>query len=1278
MAYRTTRAKGFRPTLKNPQKRTISHSDAVQHRRHWRRRYWWTWPGEIPEKLAPLYWWRCPGCYCFPTDYISFQPSGDLLSDHIRTRCELDLTAETIGLEGWENAALRAIHYDEGTGVWIIAGGAKEEEGLGVTGGVRAAYSRDNGHTWTDISDKFAKTNHKKESDTQAETEEENYDFIHSITSDGVGNWVAVGGYTAAWDDSGARIWYAHNVTDEWKFGTEAGEKDGEEQEGDTSAEGNIEPGYIAGIGSAITAVTFGDGVFISGCGDTVKSSEESASENTETPRGICLVSVDKGETWYFPQENKQNEEEEEESELVSGRFYDIEVSCGYWIGCGYNRVDKSERVCYISNDSGETWYPWTFNGEEWSNKDTEDVEDTEDTEGTEEDEGVYTTYPDELKFRTLTYVEECGVWLAGCEGNSNDYPMGTLWYSDGPEVTEDGTPTIDFVPLINYVPNLATTDILAVSGSQLLPEGAGTVNVCDMQIMAIGYNNPENTEDMEEDTPEAPEDENTGLLYITNSCDTQDGSGDCNSWFFKNENASDFPELHSIRFGARTYLGVGDSGALFRGTPQMSIITDEKSGSVTGTVYSCSNWWVCGRTGNITITPHYGISGQTEVTISWNITGDDDERLTLELCNKDGGKTSIILNYTSQLDYDRPANYLDVNIEAENKDYSVVMSGFSLDIGRLEQAAWRAVYYDKKTDIWLIGGGLGTTSAGAVTGGLAAAMSKDSGQTWEDITDNFPVYDYPKEENSEDSSGSSSSRTSFIHSITSDGNGTYVAVGRNGASSNLAAIWYTQDLGGCWHYGTLKNKNEDEEGGEDDTKKNISDNCQEDENTSDNGNSSKGPLDGAGGSIQFVTYDLITKKFISGTGDNSAYKCLTSSDGKKWEFPEAENETTQTPEGEKEGGEPEINDHGARFFQIVCVDPKELESEESEGSEESEESENPKSLWVACGYSSESKSGDHAHEAHDDSYWSEDEGKTWTPWAFSEPRPKPDAENTDGSGDIQYVQWRSIVWVPRCKLFLAAGEGKDTAGKIWMSKDGKTWCHMKGVTGETRHTCLLNIPDEQLTVAIGYASSTASTDDNEDDKDPCEEGGGGRSGDGETYTLFGCPTSGDTEGEEGSEENKCVCPENYSGEENSDDSSPSCQEWIKTDSGDLYRLYWVEYGNGVYIGAGNCGSLFIGSVALTIFTGNSSDCATGTVDSGSNWYVCETHLQNEGDKLQLTPRAGGCDETDVELCWSFKESEGDSNNPQRSWIRICNNGGNSTYITVVYTPESDSSEETK
>jgi len=197
MAYRTTRAKGFQPTLKNPQKRTILRSDAVQHRRYWRRRYWWTWPGEIPEKLAPLYWWRCPGCYCYPTDYISFQPGGDTLSDHIRTRCELDLTAGTIGLEGWEGAALRAIHYDEGSATWVIAGGAKEEEGIGVTGGVRAAYSKDNGHTWVDISDKFEKTNHKKQNGNSGEeSSEENYDFVHALASDGAGNWVAVGGFS--------------------------------------------------------------------------------------------------------------------------------------------------------------------------------------------------------------------------------------------------------------------------------------------------------------------------------------------------------------------------------------------------------------------------------------------------------------------------------------------------------------------------------------------------------------------------------------------------------------------------------------------------------------------------------------------------------------------------------------------------------------------------------------------------------------------------------------------------------------------------------------------------------------------------------------------------------------------------------------------------------------------------------------------------------------------------------------------------------------------------
>ncbi|MCD7890179.1 MAG: hypothetical protein LUG23_09780 [Oscillospiraceae bacterium] len=1239
----------------------------MQHRRYWRRRYWWTWPGEIPEKLAPLYWLRCPGCYCFPTDYISFQPSGDSLSDHIRTRCELDLTAETIGLEGWQNAALRAVHYDEGTAVWVIAGGAKEEKGLGVTGGVRAAYSRDNGHTWVDISEKFQKTNHKKKDEEGAEDETENYDFVHSLASDGAGNWVAVGGYTAAHNDSGGRIWYAHNVTDEWKFGVET-----EEEEDTEEQEENGNPGYIAGVGSAITAVTFGDGVFVSGCGDTTSEEENEDEEGKETPRGVCMISNDKGETWYFPQENKQTEEEEG-GNLISGRFYDIEINCGYWIGCGYNRVDKSERVCYISNDRGETWHPWTFNGQIWE-KVEEDTEGMEGTEGTEDNEDISTVYPDELKFRTLTYVEECGIWLAGCEGNNNDYPMGTLWYSDGPEVDEDGNPSIDFIPLINYVPNLATTDILAVSGSQLLPEGAGATNVCDMQIMAIGYNNPENTEtkeDTEEETPEDSLDENTGLMYITNSCDTQNGGGDCNSWFFKNENASDFPELHSIRFGARTYLGVGDGGSLFRGTPQMSIITDKTSGSVTGTVYSCSNWWVCGRTGNITITPHYGISGQTEVVISWNIAGEGDERLTLELCNKDGGKTSIILNYTTELDYDRPANYLDVNIDNEDKDYSVVMSAFSINIDRLEQAAWRTVYYDKYADIWLIGGGLSTGSGGAVTGGLAAAMSEDGGQTWIDITDNFPVLDYPSEEEEEEEKP----RYSFIHSITSDGNGTYVAVGGNGngneSLNNAAGIWYTKNLGGCWYFATVEGDDNNEDNIEEDTPGD----CQNGNNNNDNNNNGKiGTIEGAGDFIQYVTYDPLTEKFISGTGDNSAFKCLTSSDGKTWKFPEKENSQTMTIE------ESETTNHGSQFFQIVCVDPKEIESEETE---ETEETEGVKSLWVACGYSSILTSGDHSHEAHDDSYWSEDEGKTWTPWAFSEPRP---GEKDDSSNDIRYAHWRSVVWVPQCKLFLAGGEGPTgPVGKIWMSKDGKTWCCMGDVTGEMRLTCLLNVPDEQLTVAIGYHTTASDNNDqeSEEEKDPCEEGGGGRSGDGEIYTLFGCPTSEETESEEGGEtkENKCVCPENYTdAEEGGEDHSPSCLKWIQTESGDLYRLYWVDYNNGVYIGVGNCGSLFIGSVALTIFTDESSDCATGTVNSGSNWYVCETHLQEEGDTLQLTPRAGGCDETSVKLCWSFKENETeenetDSNNPQRSWIRICNNGGNSTYITVVYTPNNNQEE---
>jgi len=1263
MAYRTTRAKGFQPILKNPQKRTILRSDAVQHRRYWRRRYWWTWPGEIPEKLSPLYWWRCPGCYCFPTDYISFQPSGDTLSDHIRTRCELDLTAGTIGLEGWEGAALRAIHYDEGSATWVIAGGAKEEEGIGVTGGVRAAYSKDNGHTWVDISDKFEKTNHKKQNGNSGEeSSEENYDFVHALASDGAGNWVAVGGYSASWDDSGARIWYAHNVADEWKFATEAtnGEEDGEPEEK------TGEPGYIPGIGSAITAVTFGDGVFISGCGDTALPTEDTGAETKKTPRGICLVSADKGATWYFPQENKR-EENEERSDLISGRFYDIEVSCGYWIGCGYNRVDESDRVCYISGDRGETWHPWTFSGVTWNKEEQEENGDSTGS-GDDDDEGINATYPDELKFRTLTYVEDCGIWLAGCEGNNNDYPMGTLWYSDGPGVDEEGNPSIDFIPLINYVPNLATTDILAVGGSQLLPEGAGAVNVCDAQIMAIGYNNPENTdtgEDTEgEETPGTDDDKNTGLMYITNSCDTQSGSGDCNSWFFKNENTSDFPELHSIRFGARTYLGVGDESALFRGTPQMSIITDESSGSITGTVYSCSNWWVCGRTGSISIRPHYGISGETEVTISWNTAGEEDERLELELCNKDGGKTSIIINYTTELDYDRPANYLDVSIDAEDKDYSVVMSAFSLNIDRLEQAAWRAVYYDEKTDVWLVGGGLSTTNNGAVTGGLAAAMSEDGGQTWQDITDNFPVCDYP----SDDEEGEqSTTRQSFIHSITSDGNGTYVAVGNRGSSSSTAGIWYTNNLGGCWHFATIENEGGTDTGEEPGT----AGNCQKSDDVS--GSSDAGKLDGAGDGIQYVTYDPLTSLFISGTGDDSAYKCLTSSDGKTWKYPEKKNETAQTVAEEK--GEPETNQHGARFFQITCVDPSELESEETEKTDEGEEK--VKSLWVACGYTASRGSGDHTHEQHDDSYWSEDEGKTWTPWAFSEPRPKPDAGEDDNNNDERYARWRSVVWVPRCKLFLAAGEGTETAGSIWMSKDGKTWCHMEGVTGNTRHTCLLNVPDETLTVVIGFKNATTTTtaeEAEEEEKAPCAEDGSGNPGDGEIYTLFGCPSSEETTGEEEGE-NKCVCPEDYtSGEEGGEENSPSCLEWVQTESGDLYRLYWVDYGNGVYIGAGNCGSLFIGSVALTIFTGNNSDCATGTVDSGSNWYVCETHLQNEGDTLQLTPRAGGCDETDVKLCWSFKkdeENDGD-NNPQRSWIRICNNGGNSTYITVVYTPNSD------
>lgn len=1240
----------------------------MQHRRYWRRRYWWTWPGEIPEKLAPLYWWRCPGCYCFPTDYISFQPSGDSLSDNIRTRCELDLTAETIGLEGWEGAALRAIHYDEGTATWVIAGGAKEEDSIGVTGGVRAAYSKDNGHTWVDISEKFQKTNHKKSTETKDGEEDENYDFVHSLASDGAGNWVAAGGYTAALNDSGARIWYAHNVTDEWKFGVEATE---EEDKDEGQAEESTGAGHIAGVGSAITAVTFGDGVFISGCGDTALADEPESEEKKETPRGVCMVSNDKGETWYFPQENKQQEEDEESAELVSGRFYDIEVNCGYWLGCGYNRADKSERVCYISNDRGETWHPWTFNGVTWSKEATEGEGGTN-SGGGDDNEGVSTAYPDELKFRTLTYVEDCGIWLAGCEGNNNDYPMGTLWYSDGPEVDGDGNPSIDFVPLINYVPNLATTDILAVSGSQLLPEGAGQTNVCDMQIMAIGYNNPENTaspdEDAEEDeTPETGENENIGLMYITNSCDTQSGSGDCNSWFFKNENASGFPELHCIRFGARTYLGVGDNGALFRGTPQMSIITDESSGSITGTVYSCSNWWVCGRTGSISIRPHYGISGETEVTISWNTAGEEDERLALELCNKDGGKTSIIINYTTELDYDRPANYLDVNIDTEDKDYSVVMSAFSLNIDRLETAAWRAVYYDKENKIWIVGGGLSTTSDGAVTGGLAAAMSTDNGQTWEDITDNFPVKDYPDEE--EDEEGENE-RKSFIHSITSDGKGTYVAAGNRG--DGTAGIWYTKNLEGCWHYATTTGS--DENGNENDTGNSTPGDCQENGGgSSDESGSTTGTLTEAGSAIQYVTYDPLTSLFVAGTGDNSPYKCLTSSDGKTWKFPEKENGTTAAAEDE-EKGEPETNDHGARFFQIACVDPKELEAEETEEAEE------VKSLWVACGYSSGSSSSEHKHEAHDDSYWSEDEGKTWTPWAFSEPRPKPDeGSEEDHTTSLWYTRWRSVVWVPRCKLFLAAGEGTGTAGSIWMSKDGKTWCHMEGVTGDTRHTCLLNVPEEQLTVAIGFKkTSTAQVAaEEEEEKDPCAEGGSGNPGDGEIYTLFECPRSEETTGEEEGE-NKCICPENYtSEEEGGEENLPSCLEWVQTESGDLYRLYWVDYGNGVYIGAGNCGSLFIGSVALTIFTGNSSDCATGTVDSGSNWYVCETHLQNEGDTLQLTPRAGGCDETSIQLCWSFKNSgtEGDNSNPERSWIRICNNGGNSTYITVVYTPGNNSEE---
>lgn len=1184
----------------------------------------------------------------------------------------LDLTAEPIGLDGWETAALRAIHYDEGSATWVIAGGAKEEESIGVTGGVRAAYSKDNGRTWVDISEKFQKTNHKKQdNESGEESPEENYDFVHSLASDGAGGWVAVGGYSATWNDSGARIWYAHNVADEWKFATEA--TDGEE--GGEPEEESDEPGYIPGIGSAITAVTFGDGVFISGCGDTALPTEDTGTETKETPRGICLVSADKGATWYFPQENKQKENEEG-SELIAGRFYDIEVHCGYWIGCGYNRVDKSERVCYISGDKGETWYPWTFNGIKWTKEEA-----TEDTEDTEEDEGINTTYPDELKFRTLTYVEDCDIWLAGCEGNSNDYPMGTLWYSDGPGVDEDGNPSIDFIPLINYVPNLATTDILAVGGSQLLPEGAGAVNVCDTQIMAIGYNNPENTdtdEDAEgEETPGTDDDKNTGLMYITNSCDTQSGSGDCNSWLFRNENASDFPELHSIRFGARTYLGVGDDGALFRGTPQMSIITDENSGSITGTVYSCSNWWVCGRTGNINVRPYYGISGETEVTISWNTAGEEDERLELELCNKDGGKTSIIINYTTELDYDRPANYLDVTIDAEDKDYSVVMSAFSLNIDRLSAAAWRAVYYDEKTGVWLIGGGLSTTSGGAVTGGLAAAMSTDGGQTWEDITDNFPVCDYPDDDGNEES-GQTSSRSSFIHSITSDGNGTYVAVGNRGTSSSGAGIWYTKDLEGCWYFATMGDDEKTDTGEDTGT----AGDCQKSDDAGGSNSSDAGELNGAGSGIQYVTYDPLTSLFISGVGDNSAYKCLTSADGKTWKFPEEENETTQTVAEEGEG-EPETTHHGSRFFQIACVDPSELESDETEETDESEKK--VKSLWVACGYSSSAGSGEHSHESHDDTYWSEDEGKTWTPWAFSEPRPKPDAGENNTNNVESYTRWRSVVWVPRCKLFLAAGEGTETAGSIWMSKDGKTWCRTKDVTGVTRHTCLLNVPDEGLTVAIGFKNVTTTTtvaeEADEEDKDPCAEGGSGNLGDGEIYTLFGCPRSGEmTDGEEDESENKCVCPENYTSEgEEDEENSPSCLSWVQTESGDLYRLYWLDYGNGVYIGAGNCGSLFIGSVSLTVFTGNHSDCATGTVSSGSSWYVCETHLQNEGDKLQLTPRAGGCDETDINLCWSFKENEAgssESNNPQRSWIRICNNGGNSTYVTVVYTPNGDSEKE--